>query len=116
MGNPRPTVAYADDECLGFFAGDEAKFDLSAAGVFERIAREFRNRRGDPRLVLRIEADQLRQSSRPLADQDDVRFRGDRDQQEAWVHTELYTTGRIATTEASSRARRWSRNSTPAIR
>ena len=78
--------------------------------VFERVAGDLGYRRGDAGLVLSLEADQLGQPPGALAHQHDVGFRLEREDQETRVHE-----ARIARTVASSRPRRWSRNSTPAI-
>ena len=114
MPGPRSLTMMTND-CGARIAG-QTEFDLPAAGVFEGVAGDFRHRGGDAGLILTFEADQLRQPARALADQDDVGLGADRDQEQARVHARNSTASvRMATTEASSRPRRQSRSSTPAI-
>ena len=76
--------AIAHDDHKGIVCQPE--FDLTAAGIFERIAHDLRHRGCDPRLVLPVEADEFRQPPRPLARHNDVCLGGDHDLQQARVH------------------------------
>ena len=105
-------AAIGDDDLEALHRGlaRNPEFDPAAAPVFERVARDLGYSRGNAGLVLSLEADQLGQPPGALAHQHDVGFRLEREDQETRVHE-----ARIARTVASSRPRRWSRNSTPAI-
>ena len=106
VGDAGTAVAGHDDEALRRRLAGQAELDLAAARVLVGVAGDLRDRGGDPRLVLRVEADQLGQPAGAAADRDDVRLGSDHDPQQAGIHGALYTVARIATTEASSRPRR----------
>ncbi len=110
VGDAWPAIGDDDFEPLGRRLAAKAELDPAPAGIFERVARDLRDRSGDPRLILRFEADQLGEPAGALAHQHDVGLGRERQDQQAGVHE-----ARIAATVASSRPRRWSRNNTPAI-
>jgi hypothetical protein len=91
--DPRPAVTHHYNEHLRRRADIEPELDLAAAGIFEGIAGDFRNRGGNPRLILPLESDQFGQTPGPLADQDDVRFCADRNQEEALFHAAILKHG-----------------------
>ena len=70
----------------------QPEFDAAAAGIFERVARDLRDRGGDARLILRVEAEQLRDLPRPLAGQRRCRSRARSRRQQAHVHAPTCST------------------------
>ena len=83
---PGPRSRTTTTKLCGGGSPRQAELDVAAARVFIGVAGDLRDRGGDARLVLRVEADQFGQPARPAADQHDVRLGGDRDPQQAGVH------------------------------
>ena len=106
VGDAGTAVAGHDDKALCRWLPGQAELDGAAARILIGVAGDLRDRGGDPRLVLRVEADQFGKPAGAAANRDDVRLGSDRDPQQAGIHGALYTVARIATTEASSRPRR----------
>src|SRR6185295_16697026 len=86
----------------------DRELDLSAARIAEGVARDLGHRGGDAHLVLRVEADQRRDLSRPLPRAHDVVLVAQGDGHDADGHRTASSL-RTAATMASSLPRAWSR-------
>ena len=72
---PGPEIRNARQENLRRRIDFDKKLHLPGARVAERVAREFRNRRGDPGLIASIETEELSNSTGPLTRSCDVALR-----------------------------------------
>jgi hypothetical protein len=104
----RPLVGDLHDEHLrsrGPFHAEEGAADLRIA---EDVARDLRNRGGDARLVLVVEAEERRDLAGALAREHHVVLEADLEREEGHVHGET-SRGRATMTVTSSRPRAQSR-------
>ena len=117
IGNAAAAIGDDDLQHLRRSVAAQPILDAPAGGVLQRITDDLRDRSGDPRLILPVEAKQRGDLAGALTRQDDVGFALDRDEEQPYAHPEPRRAGtRIATMEASSRPRRWSRKRMPAMR
>ena len=106
--DPRAPLVDADQKARRGRRADQ-ELDPAAARVLEGVAGDLRDRRGDPRLVERGEAQQAGDLAGALPRQDDVGFQADLQGQEGHAHGRLSPRSRATTTVTSSRPRRKSR-------
>ena len=83
---PGPRSRDADQEDLAASSALERELDPAAARVLERVARDLGDRRGEPGLVLGVEAEQRGDLPGALARQHDVVLEPDRDREQRAAH------------------------------
>ena len=94
IGDALATVADADDEELGRVAFD-GELRSPAQGVDERIAHDFGDRSRNARPLVDVELEERGNLPRPLAHEDDVRFRADVRSEKQGVHVDFPPCSRV---------------------